>query len=64
MAREVRIVRHSSEELERRRRQILADLRVSGVDELIDESGRRELTVKEEEALDELRRITFLLGEE
>lgn len=60
----VTIVRHDSQDLERRRRQILDDLHVPDAAALIDESGRRELTIEEEEALDELRRIAFLLGEE
>lgn len=60
----VTIVRHSREDLEQRRLQLLHARGVSSEAELLDTSGQRELTVEEEDALEELRRIAFLLGEE
>ena len=60
----VTIVRHTRADLELRREEILAERGVSSAAELLDASGKRELTLEEESALDELRRIAFLLGEE
>lgn len=54
--------RHSREDLERRHAEVCAAVGVSGADELWRIAGKRELTTEEDVALDELRRIEFLLG--
>jgi hypothetical protein len=58
------IQRHTREELEDRRAHILAELPgVGSAKDLWDIAGMRELTPEEEAALNELRRIQFLLNE-
>lgn len=58
------ITRHTREDLKARRRELLDRCEVESFKDLRDIAGMRELTTEEEAALEELRRIEFLLGEE